>query len=113
MNTASKTSLMLDQQVAIANGLTTGQLRAAVTNDWLLPEEAQQFLAAYFLRRWHTANLLALLKDGSLHYEDRRYQVQWTSGKVEATSNEYCYLSFRKTNSTSVQSVVLINKENH
>lgn len=110
MNTASNTST---RSLAAPHGYTLDQLRLVITNDWQLDEEAQQFLAAYFLRKWHTANLLALIKDGCLNFEDRRYQVHWVSGKVAATSNEYCYLSFRRASSTRLQSTVLINKENY
>ena len=110
MDTASNSST---HSLAAPTGYTLGQLRLAITNDWLLSEEAQQFLATYFLRKWHTANLLALLKDGCLHFEDRRYQVQWIGGKVAATSNAFCYLSFRRASSTNIHPVVLINKENH
>jgi hypothetical protein len=108
MNTVSKST---QQQLAIANGMTIGQLRTAISSQWQLEDDAKQFLAHYFLRMWHTGNLLALIKDGCLHYEDKKFQIVWYRGKAEATANKMCFLSFRKPiANNNIQAVVLIKQ---
>lgn len=94
-------------------GFTLDELRVVISTKWQLPEESKQFLGAYFLRKWHSANCKALIKDGCINYEGHRYQVRWIGGKVAATSNEYCFLSFRRPSSSSIHPTVLINKENY
>ena len=118
MNTESNLSrndstISKRHDAAIAAGCNISHLREALSNKWQLAPEEQQFLADYFLRRWQSRNLLALLKDGCLHYGNHRYQVAWVGGKVAATTADYCYLSFRRPFASTLMPIVLISKENY
>lgn len=88
---------------------STEQLRAAIRSQFSLDEViVTNQLRRYFLRRWHTASLLALIKDGCINYERTKFQVEWKGGKVAATSSNYCYLSFREPYGKLVMPVVLV-----
>ena len=73
------------------------QFRKLIETDWELEPAAIDLLRRYFLRKWHTSNLLPLIKDGCLQFEGNNYQVRWIGGKHQATSQVMCSLSFRLT----------------
>ena len=91
-------------------GYSITELRELTTKHWQLPEPCLQFISIYFLRKWRTTNALALVKDGTINYEGTKYQLVWYRGKVEATANHYCWLSFRKALSCNVQPIVIIKQ---
>ena len=87
-----------NNKVAISpGGYTFEQFRKMLETDWELEDAAISLLRRYFLRKWHTSNLLPLVKDGCLNFEGTNYQVRWVGGKVQATSQLMVALSFRMT----------------
>ena len=85
------------------------QLRTAIREDLFLSASFMSInLKRYFLRRWHTPVLLALVKEGCINYEGTKFQVVWHGGKVAATKGDYCYLSFREPHGKLIMPVVMI-----
>lgn len=86
-------------QAALASNmsLTYQEFLVKVATQWELPCEVTTLLRKYFLRKWHTSNLEALIRDGMINYEGINYQVKWYGGKVKATSQVMVSMSFRAT----------------
>lgn len=85
------------KQATPVTGYSYEQFRRMLEADWELEPAAIQLLRRYFLRKWHTSNLLPLINEGCLNFEGVNYQVRWIGGKVQATSQRMVALSFRLT----------------
>lgn len=89
--------------------LTAAELRSTINSQRYLPVTiTSNSLRRYFLRKWHTTTLLALVKEGCINFEGTKFQIAWYGGKVAATSEEYCFMSFREPYGKLIMPVVLI-----
>lgn len=97
------------QQIPKPQGYLT-TFRAILETEWSLTQNTIATLRKYFLKSWHTTNVVALIKDGQLDYEGIKYQVSWLNGKYDATRGKYVMLSFRATYGKDVLPIVLIKR---